>query len=1325
MGSVVDLKKKAHLLAHTASVLNRNRGATVAAVLLISGGSYSYYLKILANAARKRKHKSQTVVIGNNAKKSKKNGKSGDSLKKLLNFLLPIAGKRILLLLGLAVVRTAFSNRLARMQGFMFRAAFLRKVPLFIRNFTENVVLCLAAAAIESTSNRFLQLLKLDWRSVLTSRVHKQYFDQMTYYKLSYVDRRVTNPEQRICEDIPKLCDGLGDLVGEWTKCAVDAVFYSWVLRSYTRTNKYTAVIIAYVFGAGAMTVSMSPNFGRLFKRQADNEGSYRQLHARLRTNAEPVAFYGGIEKEGNLIVSKFKELVRHQVKLLNTQWRFAMWQDFHTKYLAATMAVILIIGPFFSGHLRPGETTRGRASMLANMRYHTSVIISLFTALGTLAASSRKLMKLGAYADRILELENTAKEISAGMNAGEQASRGRIEAADDEIAFENAMVVTPADATLVKDLNLRVQSGTNLLVTGPNGSGKSSLFRVLGGLWPLTAGTVKKPGGPEGGLAHEIFYVPQRPYVTLGTLQDQLIYPVERLVSEGDVIPEAELRALLRAVDLEYLVEREGGLDAVVDWGTQLSLGEQQRLGMARLFYHRPKFAILDECTSGVTVDMEERFCQMVKELGCTCVTISHRPALMAFHDIVLALDGEGGWSLHRGARGLSSEEGHAKPGAALRSGGGGNSRGTDAAECLEGLQSGLPQKAAAAGGNIIARAPAFDPARDLAIVPPNLALQPARLSTWARWRTVLRELLGRGRGASGQLSAILVVVSLRSLLQDRMAALNGRTVEYVLKQDKAAFVRLIGLSVAQALASAILAPSLRHVADSLALHWRKQLTAVTHKRYLQRINFYTVSNLAGMQDVDQRLTRDVERLCDDLSALIPSLVKPVVDIAWFSVQLYQLTGRRGMAILYLYAFLGFGALSAVTPDFGGLARKEYFLEGAFRNIHTRLRTHAESVAFFGGGAREGSTIATVFDSLLAHLRSVVDVRWLYSVADDFFTKQLPHNVTWGLTVLYALDASKDLNDLAAQGQLVNDMRYLASVVTQCFTAFGELLALNKRFAELSGGITRVSEMLEVVQKADRLHVEENLERSMSASPASENQSIIQFKDVDVVTPNGKLLARRLSLLVQQGHSVLVTGPNGSGKSSLFRILGGLWPLTAGAIRRPGSADVAASRHIFYVPQKPYTTIGTLREQVVYPLSVAEAVAMEGEGSDAIEAAAILDARLDALMGVVRLQYLVAREGGWGAVAEWGETLSLGEQQRLGMARLFFQNPKFGVLDECTNATSVDVEEHLYRHAAELGITLITITQRAALLKYHSVELRLIDGEGDWQLRTIVPEDS
>ena len=92
--------------------------------------------------------------------------------------------------------------------------------------------------------------------------------------------------------------------------------------------------------------------------------------------------------------------------------------------------------------------------------------------------------------------------------------------------------------------------------------------------------------------------------------------------------------------------------------------------------------------------------------------------------------------------------------------------------------------------------------------------------------------------------------------------------------------------------------------------------------RHHISNMQCSVTNRLPLCQDVDQRLTRDVERLCDDLAALIPSMVKPVVDIAWFSVQLYQLTGRRGMAILYLYAFLGFGALSAVTPDFGALAK-------------------------------------------------------------------------------------------------------------------------------------------------------------------------------------------------------------------------------------------------------------------------------------------------------------------------------------------------------------------------------------------------------------------
>ena len=987
----------------------------------------------------------------------------------------------------------------------MFRAAFLRQVPLFVRDFAENVVLCLAAAGVEATAARLVADTTQAWRAALTARLHARYFAGMTYYKLSYVDRSVAHPEQRLAEDVPKLCDGLGAVLHDAINAVVDAAVYSVVLRRYSRSHRYTASIVAYILLGGGAVVAASPNFGRLMGRQAAAEGAYRAAHARLRANAESVAFYRGVSVERAHLEASFASLVKAQATVIATQWRFGMWQDFATKYLAATVAVVLIIGPFFQGHLRPGEGTAGRASMLAAMRYHTNIIISLFTSLGSLAQTSHKLARLTAHADRVVALEKAAVAVGEGKGGGGgEGATGTLAAWDGGIEFAHADVITPAGAALVRDLCLRVPRGTNLLVTGPNGSGKSSLFRVLGGLWPLAAGTVRKPGGAAGGLAADIFYVPQRPYVTAGSLQDQIIYPTVRAVGAPDAIPPADLRALLAQVDLAHLADREAAAAAAgappPDWGAILSLGEQQRLGMARLFHHRPAFAILDECTSGVTSDMEARFCAGVRAMGCTCITISHRPALVAFHDLVLALDGEGGWSVHAGAR-VVEEGGGEGAAAALALGAraaDGSARTDAAGDCLAGMTAAgaaAPTRGihsgggAGSGGARVGRELARAPPPDAALALSDHAPAPAALMAPSsstplsdRWRTVASILFGKGRGR-GQLAAIVGVVAARSLLQDRMAALNGRTVEYVLRQDRPAFVRLIGLSVAQAAASAVLAPSLRAVGESLALAWRRSLTAAIHALYLRRINFYSVSALGGMADVDARVTDDVARLAADLAALIPCAVKPVFDLAWFSARLYALTGGRGMALLYAYAALGFTALRALTPDFGGLAREGSRLESAFRGAHARLRAHAESIAFFGGGPREAATVDTALARLLAHARTVSAAKWAHAVADDFFARQLPHNVTWALTVLYALDHAPADADAAGQGRLVNDMRYLAGVVTACFASFGELLALHKRLAELGGGVSRVGELLEAAAKADALHAEAGLHACMRAS--------------------------------------------------------------------------------------------------------------------------------------------------------------------------------------------------------------------------------------------------
>ncbi|KAL7588610.1 hypothetical protein Lser_V15G35633 [Lactuca serriola] len=1242
----------------------------------------------------------------------------------LLSHMGKMGAKDLLALLATVMLRTAVSNRLAKVQGFLFRAAFLRRVPTFVQLIIENITLCFVQSALYSTSKYITGTLSLRFRKILTKLIHAQYFQNMIYYKMSHVDGRITNPEQRIASDVPKFCSELSDLIQEDLTAVTDGLLYSWRLCSYA-SPKYIVWILAYVLGAGATIRNFSPAFGKLMSTEQQLEGEYRQLHSRLRTHAESIAFYGGETREESHIQHKFKALVNHLKLVQHDHWWFGMVQDFLLKYLGATVAVILIIEPFFSGTLRPDTSTLGRAEMLSNLRYHTSVIISLFQSLGTLSISSRRLNRLSGYADRIHELMAISRELSPKdvPSLQRRGSRNYITQAD-YIEFDGVKVVTPSGNVLVEDLTLKVESGSNLLITGPNGSGKSSLFRVLGGLWPLVSGHIVKPGvGSD--LNKEIFYVPQRPYTAVGTLRDQLIYP---LTSDQEVEPltHSEMVDLLKNVDLEYLLNRYPP-EKEINWGEELSLGEQQRLGMARLFYHKPRFAILDECTSAVTTDMEERFCAKVRAMGTSCITISHRPALVAFHDVVLSLDGEGGWRVNHKREDSLADAGFPK----LKSSE--TERQNDAMAVQLAFSNTRndstfsSSKSQSYFSELIAASPSEEISTLLPVVPQlqnDPRVLPLRIA--AMFKVLVPTVLDK-QGA--QLLAVAVLVVSRTWISDRIASLNGTTVKYVLEQDKAAFVRLIGVSVLQSAASSFVAPSLRHLTARLALGWRIRLTSHLLKNYLRKNAYYKVFHMSGDSiDADQRITQDLEKLSTDLSGLVTGMVKPSVDILWFTWRMKMLTGRRGVAILYAYMLLGLGFLRSVTPDFGDLGNREQELEGSFRFMHERLRTHAESVAFFGGGAREKAMIESRFNELLAHAKIFLRKKWLFGVLDDFVTKQLPHNVTWGLSLLYAMEHKADRSLTSTQaGELAHALRFLASVVSQSFLAFGDILELHRKFIELSGGVNRIFELEELLDAAQS---DENAGTSSKSNEESED--VISFSEVDIITPTQKLLARKLTCEIVPGKSLLLTGPNGSGKSSVFRALRGLWPIVDGRLVKPchdvndvAEAESGCGTGILYIPQKPYTCLGTLRDQIIYPLSHEQAekralsLCQQGQ-IDGVADANILDMHLKRILENVKLLYLFEREGRWDASQNWEDILSLGEQQRLGMARLFFHKPRFGVLDECTNATSVDVEEHLYQLACDMGITVITSSQRPALIPFHSMELRLIDGEGKWELRSI-----
>lgn len=205
-----------------------------------------------------------------------------------------------------------------------------------------------------------------------------------------------------------------------------------------------------------------------------------------------------------------------------------------------------------------------------------------------------------------------------------------------ESLRFEDVPILSPNGDVLIEKMNFEIKPGMHLMITGPNGCGKSSLFRIMGNLWPVTGGTLHKPS------LESIFYIPQRPYLPNGTLRDQLIYPhtYEQMVEKGG--SDEKLLELLGHVRLAYLVEREGGFDKVNDWNDVLSGGEKQRMAMGRLIYHKPTYAILDECTSAVSVDVEGHLYTYMKEQGITLITVSHRDTLWKYHEFLLKFMGD-----------------------------------------------------------------------------------------------------------------------------------------------------------------------------------------------------------------------------------------------------------------------------------------------------------------------------------------------------------------------------------------------------------------------------------------------------------------------------------------------------------------------------------------------------------------------------------------------------------------------------------------------------------------------------------------------------------
>lgn len=276
---------------------------------------------------------------------------------------------------------------------------------------------------------------------------------------------------------------------------------------------------------------------------------------------------------------------------------------------------------------------------------------------------SIKDLSELAGYTSRVYTLISTLHRVHAdayysrsGQNELYSLSdvQGTIQKGFDGVRFEHVPVVAPGlwpqgGDELLESLSLIVHSGEHLLISGPNGVGKSAIARILAGLWPVYRGLVSRPKstGQDG-----IMFLPQRPYLSPGTLRDQVIYPDGHHDMREKRRSEDDLKRVLEESKLGYLPDREGGWDTRKEWKDVLSGGEKQRMGFARLLYHEPKYAIIDEGTSAVSSDVEGLLYETCKEKGITLITISTRASLKKYHTYNLVIgqgDSSEGWEFER----------------------------------------------------------------------------------------------------------------------------------------------------------------------------------------------------------------------------------------------------------------------------------------------------------------------------------------------------------------------------------------------------------------------------------------------------------------------------------------------------------------------------------------------------------------------------------------------------------------------------------------------------------------------------------------------------
>lgn len=475
-------------------------------------------------------------------------------------------------------------------------------------------------SAVVKTVREFVEdsLVNL-WRKKLTKRFQNMYLSDYTFYKLIY-GKNIDNTDQRITRDIETWTKLFGSILIKVVNSPLSIIYYTFTTF---RSVGWQGPVLCYVyFIVGTLVNRYLMNIiVPLWYKQEIFEGDFRFSHMTLRSNAESIAFYSGSEWELNENKKYLNQVIANKNAIIKRNSILKFHMNLFG-YVGAIFNYIIIgfsiyILKTFRGFSSPGD-------------FASAILYSSFQCLALIFGFTQ-FIQLGSEVSELSGHTSRLGEMYEEMTINQKKVKKEVKGENcDFIEMVNVNVFTPDKQLIIPNLSFKVTQGNNMLITGKSGTGKSSILRVLSGIWDPNDGSIKKPD--------DLYYVPQQTYTRIGILKDQISYP------NLDEISEETLCQLLKTVKLEYLISKS---NQVINWDQLLSPGEKQRISFARLFYKNPKFAVLDESTSAMDVDVEEEMYKECEMRGITLLSVGHRPTLTKYHSQILKLEDKGVWTL------------------------------------------------------------------------------------------------------------------------------------------------------------------------------------------------------------------------------------------------------------------------------------------------------------------------------------------------------------------------------------------------------------------------------------------------------------------------------------------------------------------------------------------------------------------------------------------------------------------------------------------------------------------------------------------------------